>query len=101
MPKVSIKYTESKDYKRVSATGVVGATTPQGFIQAELYLEIPDLPDSFELEINEEGDVVKETHEVKSFTREKQVGLLLRPDMAIAIGQWLISKAEETKKVIS
>lgn len=99
--KISIELKKSDDYKILPATGVYGGGTPQGEILCNFFVEHNKIPDGLKIEIDpKSGNLVSEssiytTQERVDTTRELQVGLLIRPDIARSIGEWLIRKADE------
>lgn len=92
---VSIKYQKPSDYKIIPATGAYGGTTPQGEILCNFYVEYQVPPDSIKLEINPADGTSEEIEKVvkDSYIRELNVGVLMRPDIAKSIGEWLIKQA--------
>ncbi|PKN30747.1 MAG: hypothetical protein CVU64_02020 [Deltaproteobacteria bacterium HGW-Deltaproteobacteria-21] len=94
---INVKYTKSPDYKIMAATGAFGGPTPQGEILCNFFIEFQEPPEHQVLTIGEGGEVKREMTKVGKayFTRELQVGVLLRPDLARVIGKWLIESAEK------
>jgi hypothetical protein len=92
---MNIEYQKPPDYKIIPATGAYGGSTPQGEILCSFFVEYQPPPDSLKLEINPADGTSKEIYksEKKSLIRELKVGILMRPDIAKAIGEWLIEKA--------
>jgi hypothetical protein len=92
---VSVEYKKTSDYKIVPATGAYGGPTPQGEILCNFYIEYQLPPDSIELEINPIKGTSKEIDKVAkgSYARELNTGVLMRPDIAKTIGEWLIQQA--------
>lgn len=97
--KAKAKFKEGIGYRLVAATGAFGGPTPSGDLLCNFFLEYRSLPEEInihgdpqspkpiEVPIFQEGDPI--------FIRELQVGILLNPAVAKAIGEWLIKRAEE------
>lgn len=93
---VKIKFGKSNDYKMIPATGAWGGLSPNNEVVFDLFVEKHVYPESIELEIQngkqaEEKQKQKEEH---VFIREAQIGVVLRPDIAYSLGEWLIGKAK-------
>ena len=94
--RVNVRYTAAKEYRRLAATGAYGGVNPQGEIVFDFYVEHRELPDSFVLEVSEDGPSKETKHDGQiGFVRERQVGIVLRPDLALTIGNWLIDQAKK------
>lgn len=92
---IKIKYSKSNDYKIIPATGAWGGLSPNNEVILDLFVEKHVHPESIEIEI-ENGRKVGEKQEVENiFIREAQIGIVLRPDIAYLIGEWLIGKAKD------
>jgi len=96
--KILVRYRESPDYRRVPATGVFGGPTPAGDLMCNFFLETRAVPEEVEIEIDA-GGAAKEKQppqeDPEVFVREIQVGILLNPNVARSIGEWLIQRSEE------
>ena len=99
---VNVDYTEAPDYKTVYANGAYGGPSPQGDIVVDFYIERNKPYDGLILTVNAEGQIVKEIPvnenadaPSKIFTREKQITVVMRPDIAHSVGKWLMEKAKE------
>lgn len=93
---LSIKYQKTSDYKIVPATGAYGGPTPQGQVLCNFYVEYHIPPDSVKIEINPSDGTSNEIERragKDSYMRELNVGVLMRPDIAKFIGEWLIEQA--------
>jgi hypothetical protein len=95
MPEFKIHLRKSRDYKIVPATGASGGVSPQGEIIIDFFLERLEA-ESVTLEQEESGGEIKELkREGEKITRETQMGVVLRPDIAHNIGKFLISQAKK------
>lgn len=95
--KFKIHFTKASSYKIIPATGAWGGPTPQGELLCNFFVEYRDAPDNIEMEI--EGGRAKEPERIEAdFIRELQMGVIIRPDIAKSIGEWLVRKADEIMK---
>jgi hypothetical protein len=95
---LDIKYNKSNEYGMFPATGSCGGPTPSGEIMCHFYVEYPTLPSALTVEINETTGEVKENvkiDDVNKLTREIQATIVMRPDIAKMVGEWLIKNADE------
>ena len=92
---VNVVFTKADDYKLVPVAGVFGGLSPQGDVIADFFVDKVELPDSVMLKVKEEAGQPEEVGRMggKNITREMQVGIVLRPDVAYSIGAWLMEKA--------
>jgi hypothetical protein len=91
-----IVFTKSADYRIVAATGAWGGPTPQGEILCSFFVEYASEPKSLKIEIGPNGqtkELEKGTQKTR-YIREQQIGVVLRPDIAKSVGQWLIEHAD-------
>jgi len=93
--KVTIRYVRSADCRVVPVHGAWGSVTPQGDVAAELYVERMEPPEEVVLEVEEGGHAREVEKHGEHHVRDVQVGLLLKPAVAWALGQWLIQKAKQ------
>jgi len=96
--KFKIEYTKTKTYTTTPVTGVIGGVSPTGLVQCELYAEKANVTNDYEIEISASGVPVNQEMQVKVFTRELQTSILITPEVAKNIGQWLIKTSEEAEK---
>ena len=100
MPTINITYTRNKNFVTTPASGVWGGITPHGLITAEFFLEKKDLPNKTTVEINDEGKVIRENaQESNNMVRELMSNVILTPEVAKAVGEWLIATANECEKI--
>ena len=98
---MQIKYTVSPQYRTYGATGAFGGFSPNGEVVFDFFIERQAPPETITLKIvdgkpNEEVD-----SKTKSLIRERVAGFVLRPDIALSIGQWLVKKAETALKAVN
>lgn len=102
MAEIKIKYQKSDDYKIHPITGAFGSLNPQGLVICDFYLEKISNPDETVLSFDETtGNLIseKKDEEKKSIIREFLVGIALQPEISRTIGEWLIQRADEYKKL--
>ena len=99
-PTIKINFRKTPDHKTHPVSGVWGGATPQGDIVCNFYIEHLEVPNTMELEINvATGKAIEKIPDGEmAYTREILTSVVLRPDIAMSIGKWLISKAEGIKK---
>jgi len=99
MKTIKIQYEEAKDYRMIPVTGIWGGIAPNGEIFADFFVERQKTPTLTILEIDESGKILKDAQTGQKYIREKQIGIILRPDIALSIGNWIVKKAKEAMKV--
>ena len=93
--KFNIHFTKASHYKIIPATGAWGGPTPQGELLCNFFIEYKDAPKTIEMEIKD-GKPREAPQPIENdFIRELQMGVIIRPDIARSIGQWLVQKADE------
>lgn len=95
--RVSIKYTRSNDFRMVSATGAYGGINPQAEVICNFYVESRKYPETMKLIIDGETDQFREERDEEEdvYIRELQFGVVMRPDIARVVGEWLIKESEK------
>ena len=94
---VKIKFREAPYYRKLPASGAFGGPTPQGDIVCNFYLEQQILPSSVTMKVVQ-GRLTHEEFQYEKgeyYERELQVGLVLNPQTAKSIGEWLVKRADE------
>jgi len=91
---LKITFEKSNEYKVIAATGAWGGLSSNNEVVFDFFIEKHAIPKFIELEV-ENGKKVGEKQELENtIIRELQVGVVLRPDIAHSIGEWLIEKAK-------
>jgi hypothetical protein len=91
---IMIYFSKTKDYKILFATGAWGGVSPSGDIAFDLFIDKNDNPEYLKYQVD--TNKAKEVERGKQkFIRESQIGVILKPDVAYTIGNWLVSKAKE------
>lgn len=97
--KVLVEYSKSKEYRMIAATGAWGGVSPQGEVICNFFVEQTAEPGKIEMTLDAQGKAVAESiekkSELKTFVRELQIGIVMRPDIAKSIGQWLIMLSDK------
>jgi hypothetical protein len=94
-PKIRITYLEANGHRTVAVTGAHGGLTPTGHVQVSLYHERVGKPPS----VTRDQETGVETVEDQSpgvvpVERIVEVSMILRSDIAHAIGQWLVDQSK-------
>lgn len=92
--KVKIEIEKDKDYKLQPVNGVSFSNTPNGDIVVEYYVEHRTSPSEITLEVFPEGNAREVERVGERNVRNLMGGLVVRPDLAYAIGEWLQNKAK-------
>ena len=100
---VTFVYEDSKDKRTITATGAQGGSSPDGAsVVANLYVERGSIPHHVTHQINEKGevDLSEPTDAVTrgEITREVQTTLVMTPEHALQIADWLRGNAEEAMR---
>jgi hypothetical protein len=99
--KIVIDYKESPDYRVVAANGAWGGLTPKGDIMMSLYIEHAKTP----LTVTHSVDAGKLGPEIDrdtagtAITRHLQVGVMMSPQTAETVANWLLGKVEDLNKL--
>ena len=95
MPEIKIQFKKTQDYRIIPITGAWGGINPQGEIVFDLFVERMEVPESIQMKIEPGRPPLEVRREGEAHVRECQVGIVVRPDIARSIGEWLIQKATE------
>jgi hypothetical protein len=100
MAKIRVKARKDSEHRIIPASGVWGGVTPHGMVYFDVVLEKPEAPTLTIINVDEAtGERVESIEEPKEQSVERilMTGILVRPESARAIGQWLIDKADEAE----
>ncbi len=103
MKEIKVKYEKHPDYRMLPVGGAFGSINPQGMVVCDFYLERFPTPDKTTLVIDESTgnlDETKSNEDDKLLVRELSVGIVMQPDIARLIGEWLIKKSDEYNQLI-
>lgn len=97
---VTFVYEDAEQVQTISATGALGGPSPDGAsVVANLYVERSSIPHHTTHQIDEQGQVdLSQTNEQVTrgeITREVQASLVMTPEHAMQLGQWLQRKAQQ------
>ena len=99
---VAIDYLKSQDFRSIWADGVIGSVTPQGLVHFAIYCERQAIPRRQVFAItkgdkenigNLGAEVVEKQITRGSIVREMNCDVFISPDVAEAVGKWLIDQA--------
>ena len=94
--KISIVYEKVPGKPTITATGAIGGPSPdRQSIVAQLYVEHGSVPSVVSHEVQEDGSFDLQHGDAISrgdVTREIQATLVLSPEAAILLGDWLMKK---------
>ena len=95
--KIVFKYEKAPDYRDIPVNGVWGGLTARGDIHMQLFAEYSATPVTVAHEVrgNTLGPETQRDLGGATFTRHLLVGVLMSPQNARSIAQWLLGKAEE------
>jgi len=97
---VTFVYEDADTVHTLAATGAHGGPTPDGAsVVANLYVERSSIPHHVSHQINEDGqvDLSERSEQVTrgELTREVQASLVMTPEHAMQLGQWLQQNARQ------
>ena len=100
--KVKFRFVRDGEYRLVPVNGVWGGVTPRGDITAEFFHEALICPVSVTHAVTEADglgpEVERQLDDPSSqVTRSLMFGVVLTPEHAESIGQWLVDKARESQ----
>jgi hypothetical protein len=93
---IKISFVKSKDFKFLPATGAWGGPNPQGEIVCNFFMEHRSYPEELKVHLDSKtGKIKKEALSEGPLIRELQVGIVMRPDIARAVGEWLVKQSDQ------
>jgi len=97
---ITFVYEDADEVRTIAATGAHGGPTPDGAsVVANLYVERASIPHHVSHQIDERGEVdLSETSSQVSrgeVTREVQASLVMTPEHALQLAQWLQENAQQ------
>ncbi|MFB6098103.1 MAG: hypothetical protein ABEK84_03130 [Salinibacter sp.] len=97
---ITFVYEDADEAPTIAATGAHGGPTPDGAsVVANLYVERGSIPHHVSHQIDETGqvDLSERSEQVTrgELTREVQASLVLTPEHALQLGQWLQQNARQ------
>lgn len=100
---IKVKYVNAPDYRKIPATGAWGGVSPNAEVVVNFFVEFQSTPESTILKFDESGKIEekRDEGEENQLTRELLVGVVMRPDIARSVGQFLIRNAEKAEESIA
>ena len=98
--KIHFQYAKAPDYKIVYANGAIGGLTPQSEVKFDLYFEYlpsPTLTTHSRIHGDLGPEIERQPVEMP-FLRESRVGVVMSPEKARALGEWLLQRYTEYQK---
>lgn len=97
---ITFVYEDADHVRTLTATGAHGGPTPDGAsVIANLYVERASIPHHVSHQIDERGEVdlseMSEQVTRGELTREVQASLVMTPEHALQLGQWLQRNAQQ------
>ncbi len=104
--RINFRYVQSNEYRVATVTGVWGGPTPNSEVFASFFCELPQPLETEAYRLTPEGgieaDPLTRTRRDEGgawIERRIEMGLLITPDRARIIGEWLISQADKVDKL--
>jgi hypothetical protein len=95
MSGIRITFRKAPGYRIIPITGAWGGVNPEGEIVFDLFVEKLEVPESIQIKVEPGRPPVEISREGQIHVRESQIGVVVRPDIARSLGEWLIQKANE------
>jgi len=95
---VEVRFERDAAYRVYPAVGAWGGLSPNGEVHVDFYVESRQNPEKLLLDL-EDGEQVGERRvpDPQPFVREALFGLVVRPDIARLIGDFLIGLADKAQ----
>lgn len=90
---VTVHFTKAPDYRLLPVSGAWGGPSLVGDIVVDFFVEKITAPDTVVMRMQPSGVATEVSRSEQQNIREIQVGLVLRPDVALSVGNWLVEKA--------
>jgi hypothetical protein len=88
-------YIHPEAYEKHFINGAIGGLTPRGEILCNFFFEYKELPDFEDADIeNNQVVPLKESAPVMEIVREIKCGIIVKPDQARKIAEWLVNNAD-------
>lgn len=100
--KVKFVYYTPEDYKIYPVNGAWGGPTARNDIIVNFFVERQEMPREEVHSIGENGSlgpIEKEQKEEVQIARELQVGIVLNPDQALDIAEWLKKNVDQLRRL--
>jgi len=100
MPRqVTFTFRRAELFRTVYLDGVYGGLTGAGLVSMYGWIQRGSLPTAMSFAVGEDGVLGPEVHRETDGSQERQVEveLMLLPNIARSVGEWLIARAEEAE----
>ena len=100
--KLRFELVKAPEYRTFAANGAWGGLVAHGFIIMDLYLEQEKNPEFIEHDVDDGiagAEHRRPEDTTKRIVRERQAGVVLTPEAAEALANWLLGKVEASKKL--
>jgi hypothetical protein len=94
-------YTKSKDFRNIYVNGASGGVNDHCEVITNLYFEVRHTPDELTFELDNDGFLgkqIKSTSKTTTIDRILEASLILTEETARDLGEWLIERADLSKK---
>src|SRR5262245_50628174 len=101
MPDVVFDHERSPDYRIIAVTGIWGGLVPSGQVMFDLVTELIRNPNRVRHDVTQDGKLGPEKSREPSeriILRYSQVGVMVTPDVAERMGQWLLDRAKQARE---
>jgi len=100
-PEIKIQFTRSPEYRRIPVSGIWGGITGQGFIVADVFTEAIREPEWVKYTVSGEGQLRESERSPgeKQIVRELMVSLVITPEIAQSIAQWLLQQVRSIEQL--
>jgi len=95
---IRVKYKLDANYREVPVTGAWGGVGAGGMIHAQIFVEHQDIPEENSASITDDGVLTEDKNDF-ALLRYIQVGLIMRPEVAKSLAQWLLDKVEKSQEL--
>lgn len=94
--KVKITYEQDPAYRLLPVQGAHIGISPTGDLVVDVYVERSTSPTELTLELEAPSTLREVDKKGERHVRQILTGLVMRPDVAYSLGEWLIQKAKLT-----
>ena len=97
---VRFRFDRDPSFRLIPVNGVWGGPTPSGDVRIELFYERQATPERMERSFDEDsglGSILSREPAANEYLRTILVGLMLTPEKAISIGEFLIEKGTRAR----
>lgn len=103
LDEVAFDFIKANDFRVIWVDGAIGSITAHGHVHIACYSERPAIPRRQVFKVDPVsgtlGDLIPEkTIGRNAYVREMSCDIMMSPDVARSLGQWLITLAESLEK---